>query len=207
MKNKKIIITILVIIIISIIIIIIKNNYKKSNCGNNISNKTLDGVEDYIYNINAYDADVEIIVNSNKNTNKYKAKQIVNKDECVEELIEPKNIEGIKFIYKENKLIIENTALDLKKVYENYPYIAENEMFLTDFINKYKNAKNANNAEIEEDNEAIVFKIENKNNKYKKEELLYVNKSTGEPNKIVIKDNNKKDIIYILYNKIKINNL
>ena len=48
----------------------LKKDYKNINIGNNISNKTLDEVEDYILNISSYKAKLEVTINSNKNTNK-----------------------------------------------------------------------------------------------------------------------------------------
>ena len=69
-KQKIIIITIIVIAIVIFISIFLKINYKKINTGNNILNKTLDEVQEYICNINSYEAIMEVTINSNKNTNK-----------------------------------------------------------------------------------------------------------------------------------------
>lgn len=204
MKDKKIIILSLIvgIIIIGIIMVILKNNHK--NIGNNISNKTLEECEQYIFNINSYKATAEITVQSNKNTNKYLVKQEVDSNEFYQEIIEPENIKGVKIIYSNNKLTVENTELNLSKIFENYPYIEENVMFLTDFINLYQN--NKEKTEIKEEDNIIIFTI-NTNNQYKKTEQLYLNKENGKPIKLIVQDNNKKDTIYILYNEIIINNL
>ena len=42
-------------------------------------------------------------------------------------------------------------------------------------------------------------------NKYQKYETLYINKVTGKPTKMEIKDINQNTIIYIIYNEININ--
>ena len=80
--------------------VILKNNHK--NIGNNISNKTLEECEQYIFNINSYKATAEITVQSNKNINKYLVKQEVNSNESYQEIIEPENIKGVKIIYSNN---------------------------------------------------------------------------------------------------------
>ena len=73
MNKKKIIWGSLAIIIVLVILIFsIFNffNYKKVQIGNNISDKTLQEIEEYILNISSYDAEIEVTVESNKNTNK-----------------------------------------------------------------------------------------------------------------------------------------
>lgn len=108
-------------------------------------------------------------------------------------------------IYKNNNLVLENTTLNLKSIYENYPYVQENALFLTDFIQVYKIAKDDKSASIYEKENNIVVKIENKN-KYRKIETLYLNKDNGLPEKLEIEDINQNIIVYILYNEIKLNN-
>lgn len=108
-------------------------------------------------------------------------------------------------IYKDNNLVVENTTLNLKNVYENYPYIQENALFLTDFIQQYEVAKENKLASISEKENDIVVKIENKN-RYRKIEKLYLNQNNGLPEKLEIEDINKNIIVYILYNEIKLNN-
>ena len=207
MKSKKSIFIILLVavVIVCIIIFFLKNNYKIANVGNNISNKTLDECEKYIFNINSYEATAEITVQSNKNTNKYIVKQNVNKDESLQEILEPENVKGVKIKYKDKKLTITNTELDLKKIYEDYPYIEDNILFLTDFISKYKEAKENNNVSISEEENMVIFTINN-GSKYRKNEKLYINEDTGMPIKLIVQDDNKKDTVYILYNETKINN-
>jgi outer membrane lipoprotein-sorting protein len=43
--------------------------------------------------------------------------------------------------------------------------------------------------------------------KYIKYKTLYIDKNTGKPTKMEIKDIAQKVLVYILYNEIKINNL
>ena len=203
-KQKIIIITIIAIAIVIFISIFFKINYKKINTGNNIPNKTLDEVQEYICNINSYEATMEVTINSNKNTNKYKIKQTHDENEDIQEILEPENVKGIKFIYKNNTLQIINTNLNLTKIYNNYPYIESNNLWLNDFLEEYKQADNENKEATENDEEVVLkLEVQNEDSNIKYKEL-YLDKKTGNPTKLLIQDNNKNTVIYILYSEITI---
>ena len=203
-KQKIIIITIIAIAIVIFISIFFKINYKKINTGNNILNKTLDEVQEYICNINSYEATMEVTINSNKNTNKYKIKQTHDESEDTQEILEPENVKGIKFIYKDNTLQIINTNLNLTKIYNNYPYIESNNLWLNDFLEEYKQADNENKEATENDEEVVLkLEVQNEDSNIKYKEL-YLDKKTGNPTKLLIQDNNKNTVIYILYSEITI---
>ncbi len=204
-KNRRILLFIGVLIGFLLIIFIInftRKDYKNINIGNNISNKTLDDVEEYILNISSYKAKLEVTINSNKNTNKYILTQVHNKDEDVQEIISPENIKGMKLLYKDNTLTIKNTMLDLQKVYNNYPYIESNNLWLNSFIEEYKISKNK---KIFNEDENIIILIEVSMDSKIKYKELYLDKKTLKPTKLLLQDNNKKAIIYILYNEIELN--
>ena len=203
-KQKIIIITIIAIAIVIFVSIFLKINYKKINTGNNILNKTLDEVQEYICNINSYEATMEVTINSNKNTNKYKIKQTHDENEDIQEILEPENVKGIKFIYKDNTLQIINTNLNLTKIYNNYPYIESNNLWLNDFLEEYKQADNENKEATENDEEVVLkLEVQNEDSNIKYKEL-YLDKKTGNPTKLLIQDNNKNTVIYILYSEITI---
>ncbi len=203
-KQKIIIITIIAIAIVIFVSIFFKINYKKINTGNNILNKTLDEVQEYICNINSYEATMEVTINSNKNTNKYKIKQTHDENEDIQEILEPENVKGIKFIYKNNTLQIINTNLNLTKIYNNYPYIESNNLWLNDFLEEYKQADNENKEATENDEEVVLkLEVQNEDSNIKYKEL-YLDKKTGNPTKLLIQDNNKNTVIYILYSEITI---
>lgn len=206
-KNKKIFIIITSIFFIFILSIIFftqfyKNNYKTINIGNTNTNKTLEEVKDYILNINSYKATLEVTIKSNKNTNKYILTQIHNKDTDIQEIIKPDNIKGVRLTYKNQTLKIENTNLNLEKIYNNYPYIESNNLWLNSFIEQYKIADNPN---ISIQDETIFMSFEVKNDPIIKHKELYLDKKTLKPTKLLIQDNNKNEIIYILYNEIEVN--
>ena len=203
----KKIITIAIIIIVLISLFFVKFNYKKLKLGNNMSSKTAEEIAEYILGINSYEAKEEITVESNKNTNKYVAIEKCNLENNLfsKEILEPENLNGMKFSYDGTNLKIENSKLSLNKMYENYPYIGEEDLSLVDFINSYKEAEST---KIEDINNEIIITVELKNgNKYIAYKKLYIDKNNGNPIKMQIQNISQKEIIYILYNEIKINNL
>ncbi len=203
----KKVITIIVILVTIITVIIVKLSYKKIKYGNNINSKSTEEITKYILDINSYEAKEEITVKSNKNTNKYVILEKCNKNENLykKEFIEPENIKGLSFIYDGIDLKIENSRLSLKKIYENYLYIEEENSSIFDFIKTYKESEKT---KIEETNEEIILIAKVKNgNKYIAYKKLYINRFSKKPIKMEIQNISQNEIMYILYNEIKINNL
>lgn len=98
---------------------------------------------------------------------------------------------------------MKNTNLNLSKIYENYPKISENTLFLTDFIENYKND---DNKEIKEtDENTIVMEIKSEKNRYNACQKLYISKKNLKPEKLEIIEKNNNTRVYILYNEIEIN--
>lgn len=210
MKNKKIIfISILILAIVSILIfILLKTNYKNKNFGNNMSNKNLEEIEKYILDISSYTAKMDVTVESNKNTNKYVMEQRYEKGKkSKQKILEPANIEGLEIIYEDNKLTINNAKNNLKTMYENYPNLMENCLWLNAFIEDYKTEKNEGKVSIVEKNGKVIMatKTRNENNRYIYSKELHIDKEAGKIEKLVVQDINKKNLIYILYNEITVN--
>ena len=201
--NKKKIIKIICIcstflLLLILFIFFYANKSKKMKFGNNSSNQEI--IEN-ILNISSYETMIEVEVNSNKNTNKYVIKQTYIKGKTSEqEILEPENIQGIKIIKNENELKLENSKLNLTKIYNDYAYITDNCMDLNTFIELYQQNEKQ---EYEEKNGEIILDIENTDNPYTKYRTLYISKETGNPTKMEIKDNSKKTSIYILYREVK----
>lgn len=206
-KKPIIIVLILFLIVLMIYFFINKNNKlfnKNFNIGNNITNKSIQEIEEYILNISYYEAELEVTVQSNKNTNKYILKQKYINSKLEEQVVvEPSNIEGLTILYENGKLTVNNTKLNLQTVYDNYEEITQNNLWLNSFIEEYKNN---NNRSISEDSNYVIMTVNTANN-YEKVETLYINKNTGNPEKMIIQDKNQKNMVYILYNEIRINNL
>lgn len=202
-KRKTIIIIAIILLIIILAIFFIKNNNNTAKTSKIGNNSTSQDIVNYILNISSYEAQVEVEVKSNKNTNKYKIKQkYISKEDNMQEIIEPSNIQGVKIIKEGNNLKIENTKLSLTKIIENYQDITENNLDLINFIENYKN--NSNSKYKEENNQIIMETTAKTENNYQKYKKLYLSKENGNPIKMEIKDTNQNTIIYIIYNEIKI---
>lgn len=206
-SNKRKIIVITLIIVSLLAIFFIKQNNKTAKILKIGNNSTSQEIVDYILNISSYETEIDVEVKSNKNSNKYKIKQkYINKENNEQEVLEPSNIQGVKIIKENNNLKIENTRLSLTRVIENYKDITQNNLDLISFIENYRNNSNSN---YKEDNNQIIMETTAKytENNYQKYEKLYISKENGEPIKMEIKDTNQNTIIYIIYNKIKINKI
>lgn len=200
MKNKKLFYLIgVVLLIIILLVLIFKNTTKKSINGNNMNSQE---IVDYILNINSYKAQITVQVNSNKNTNKYIIKQEYNTENgCMQEVLEPANIAGVKITRKEENLIIENTNLNLSKMFSNYKGLEDNSLDLCNFIQEYK--ANSESSFEQKDNEIIMTTTNN--NKYNKIKVLYIDKEHVVPTRLQIKDDNQNTTIIIEYNNIELN--
>lgn len=201
--NKWIKILIIVVAICSILLILknfIKTNYKKEESGNN---KNIKEIEEYILNINSYKAKIKVTVKSNKNVNFYEFEQEVKFPQTATQIAtSPESLEGIKIAYKDGILEITNTQFNLSKIYKDYPYVSDNIMFLTSFLEGYKTAEDK---EIIEENDKIVMSYKKEKNKYTNKQKLYINKSTLKPENLQIYDINNDCRVDIVYNEIEFN--
>ena len=199
--SKKMLLFLILILIIVLGIFIYKNMSKNFKFGNNMSSQE---IVDYILNINSYKSNVTIQVNSNKNKNKYILNQEYDtQNGSIQEVVEPSNIAGVKIIRKENNLTIENSKLNLSTIFENYKGLEENSLDLSTFINDYKNYEKSN---FEENDAEIIMETKsNSQNKYTENKILYINKETKLPTKLIIEDDNQNMTINIQYNEIALN--
>lgn len=205
-KRKITIIIAIIILLVILAIFFIKNNNNTAKTSKIGNNSTSQEIIDYILNISSYETQIDVEVKSNKNSNKYKIKQTyINNETNTQEVLEPSNIQGVKIIKEGTNLKIENTKLSLTKIIENYPDITQNNLDLISFIESYKN--NSNSKFKEENNQIIMETTAKTENNYQKYETLYISKETGTPIKMEIKDTNQNEIIYIIYNEIKINKI
>lgn len=208
MEKKKLIIIlgILAVLVTSVIIyFFIKNNYKNLKSGNNMSNKNLKEIEEYILSIRSYNAKIEVEIQSNKNKNKYVLEQKYAEPNVQKQIVlEPSNIEGLETIFDGNNLKINNTKLNLSTVYENYSDVTSNFLWLNTFTEEYKKMIETGKQNIIEQNGIIIMEIKDADELNKK---LYIDRKTGKPIKMQIKNVSKNTSVYILYNEIEINSL
>lgn len=198
MKKKYIIILICLFFIIFSIFY-----YKKFINGNNIFKKNEEEIIENILSANFnYTAEAEVTVYSNKNENTYRIKQEETEEHSFLEVISDGDIKGLNLEYKDNKMILKNTELNLEKIFENYNELSSNYLFLKNFSRDYLESEEN---EIKEDEETIVIKITLLNsNKYIKYKELYVNKDTGLPEKLIIKNSDKQIKVCIIYINVEI---
>lgn len=198
MKNKKIILICICVIIFLIIISILY--YKNQNRGNNII-KSITDFKEYILNISSYEATIEVEIISNKNTNKYIIKQWYNSPNYFKQEVQaPENIKGLITIYDGSNLKIENSRLDLSKIYNDYHCLSNDTLSLNSFIEDCKRTE----PKYSETENEIELEITNAN-RYNCYKRLSISKSSGMPTKMEIMDENKKTLVYILYKEITIN--
>ena len=177
-----------------------KKDYKKDENGNT---KNIKEIEQYILNVNSYKAKIKVTVKSNKNVNFYELMQEVKTNNETKQIaLSPKDLEGIEISYKDGTIEIKNTRYNLTTIYKNYPYISDNSMYLTSFIEGYKKAENK---EIKEVDNKIELSYETKKNKYNNKQKLYINKSTLLPENMQILNISNDTKVDILYNEIELN--
>ena len=199
--NKKIFYILIIILIIILVLFIYKKVIKNSKIGNNMTSQE---IVDYILNINSYKSNITVQVNSNKNKNKYILNQEYNTENgIIQEIVEPANIKGVRIIKKDGNLNLENTNLNLTTIFENYKGLEENSLDLNAFIDDYKKC-NVSNYE-ENDTEIIMETKSDNQNKYIENKILYINKESKLPTKLIVEDNNQNTTINIQYNEIELN--
>ncbi len=211
--KKKIIIAISIIVIAVAILIfyfLFKNDNKNLNIGNNLNNKTLQEIEEYILNISSYEAEIEVQVESNKNQTKYVISQNYVSPNIEKQVVkEPSNIQGLETIYDGTKLTIHNSKLNLTTIYENYQYLTDNFLWLNSFISDYQKAKSSGKGtKLYEQNNQVIMEVNlDSQNPYVSSKKLIIDRNTGTICKLVVQDKNQKNLVYILYNEIKMNSL
>lgn len=201
MKNKKIIILTIIIAILIFIIIFALYYYKKGKIGNTIINKSEEQIIESILNIKSYDANLEVTIQTNKNTTQYALKQELKEEKCIQEVVKPENIAGVITEYDGNSLKIRNNKLNLETTFQDYKYITENNLWLNSFVKEFKETNNKKTSATEKE---IILEIDNRKNTYSSYKKLYIDKKTGKPTKMQIEDVNQKVLVYILYTEIKI---
>lgn len=202
-------IAIFVIILASILLYFsFQKNNKNLNVGNNMTSKSMQEIEEYILNISSYEATIDVTVQSNKNETKYQLKQSFCMPNIAKQVVlQPSNIEGLQTIYDGKNLTLNHTKLNASTLYENYPSIMNNYLWLNCFINEYQEQKQTGKqTKLSEENNTICMEVNLEGiSPYISHKKLFIDKQTGNITKLVIQDKNKKNIVYIVYNEIKMN--
>lgn len=198
MKFKK---NVFIFVLICIIVFSIFY-YIFSSFGNNKNRNQNEIVDNILNDLEEYEANILVTVTSNKNENHYSMYQFYNKNTSKAVINSPENIKDMIIEIDNNVLKITNTKINMEKIYKDYEFILNNNLFLNVFLEDYKN----NDSEFYEQNDEIILdvKINNSNNTYIKFKELHIDKKTGLPKELIMKDNTKKTRISIIYNDIKI---
>ena len=192
MNPKKIIIILgITILIISITIFFIWN-YKIGKNGNTMINKSEEEIVETILTMKSYRATLNITVETNKNKTQYTVKQNLENGKAKQEVIEPENIAGVITEYDGEKITIKNNKLNLETTFQNYQYIVENGLWLDSFIETYQK-----NGSITRNETEIILETKKEDNPYQTYQALYIDKKTGKPTKMIVKDINQKTLVYI----------
>lgn len=199
MNPKKIIIILGITILIIGITIFFIWNYKIGKNGNTMINKSEEEIVETILTMKSYRATLNITVETNKNKTQYTVKQNLENGKAKQEVIEPENIAGVITEYDGEKITIKNNKLNLETTFQNYQYIVENGLWLDSFIEKYQKNGSTTRNETE-----IILETKKEDNPYQTYQVLYIDKKTGKPTKMIVKDINQKTLVYILYTEITI---
>ena len=226
--RKKIIICMSMLILVVVIIIltnVLKKSNKKIQIGNNNSIKEITE----ILNIESYKANITVKVKSNKNENEYKIYQEVKKNQYEKaKITSPEEINGVEILFENNILSIKNSKINASKIYKNYDNIGSNSLFLTDFLEEFKDKNNEQNfsKNINEYNKNLTESTNNSkenitrniekdanetrliiktNDVYSSKKKLTIDNKTMKPTKMIIQDNTQNTRVYILYNEIEFN--
>ena len=192
----------IIIIIVTLLIcnFFIKSNYKIEQNGNN---KNIQEIEQYILNVASYKAEINVTISSNKNANFYEFEQEVRGQSYSKQLaLSPNSLAGMEIIYENGIITILNTQYSLSNIYENYPFVSTNSLFLTSFIEGYRNSETK---KIEEIDGKIQMSYISKINKYNNKQILYINKANLEPENLQVYDINNELKVDIKYNEIELN--
>ena len=191
----------IVLIIIILILIFSFFYYKNEKLGNTIIKLSKEKIVENILNGDfCYESKVKVKIYSNKNENEYNLKIKETLNENTLEVVEKNDISGLRIENKDGDLIIKSNKLKLSKIYEDYHEMMDNSLLLSTFVKEC----NSSNKNIEENNDEIIIKIILKDyTKYIKYKELYLDKSTGMPTKLIIKDSSNKPKIIIEYTSIK----
>lgn len=176
--------------------------YIFSSFGNNKNRNQNEIVDNILNNMVEYEANITVNIISNKNENTYNMDQFYSTSSSKTVINSPENIAGMIIENENNTLKITNTKINMEKIYNDYEYVLNNNLFLSVFVDDYKN----NFSEMYEQDDEIILstKLSNNESTYIKFKELHLNKETGLPKELLMKDNTKKTQISIIYNDIKI---
>lgn len=201
MKLKTVIVILMIAILLISITIFCIWYYKNGKNGNTMINKSEEEIIETILNMKSYQAKLDITIETNKNKTQYMVQQSLEDGKAKQEVLKPENIAGVITEYDGKNLTIKNNKLNLESTFQNYQYMVENTLWLDSFIEIYKTKETS---KITSKENEILLEIKKEENPYQAYQTLHIDKKTGKPTKMIVKDINQKTLVYILYTEITI---
>lgn len=201
MKLKTVIVILMIAILLISITIFCIWYYKNGKNGNTMINKSEEEIIETILNMKSYQAKLDITIETNKNKTQYMVQQSLVDGKAKQEVLKPENIAGVITEYDGKNLTIKNNKLNLESTFQNYQYMVENTLWLDSFIEIYKTKETS---KITSKENEILLEIKKEENPYQTYQTLHIDKKTGKPTKMIVKDINQKTLVYILYTEITI---
>jgi len=154
-----------------------------------------------VISISSYEclADVEVI--GNKTPTKYKFKHKFNSSNTyIIETILPQELAGNTVEYVGDKIIIKNPKMNDTLELPNEGEMSKN-LFIGDFINNFKDS---NDLVVEMDEDFLILKTNIKSSsEYFDTQILFVDKKTKTPHKMLILDKKQKERFIVKYSKFE----
>ena len=196
-KKRKIIVVFFCSLLVLIMMLYAYKNKKNGNTIGSFKKNQLGNITA----ISSYEAIIDVTVTTPKTTNYYVLKQFYAAPYHFKQIVqEPQMLENLAITYDGSSLKITNTSLGLNKLYTNYSFLSENNLWLPTCIENY--TLKSKNTETEEN-----WILENplKENPYFTKQILTISKKTGLPVSLQVENNNKTNQIYINYREITLN--
>ncbi len=156
---------------------------------------------DKITSISYYECTANVEVRGNKTPSNYEFKHTFNSpDSYLIETILPSELKGTVVEYIGDKIIIKNSGVGDEVELPNEGEVSKN-LFVGDFINNFKDSSDLI---ISMDDTTLVLETKIKSNsEYFDTQILFVDKKTSTPQKMVILDDEQNERFIVYYNNFK----
>lgn len=221
-KKTKVFVAIITVILISLIAVYTLYKVSRLLNGDSIKNITeyIGGKESSIFNMTSYEAEYDVIIISNKNTNSYAIKELYSSGKTKYEYVDSIGSK-VSMIINQNKIKIQNdsqknvmvqdfenigmentisisTFLEIYNIKGSIPIIETKEYLKDGYLKilmKVRQNEDVNNLDDKYTN--ILKNISNIE--------LEINEKTKLPSTYIVYNKNKKEVVSIIYNKFNIN--
>lgn len=187
-----------------LLFILVFSSFLVSCTGNN-EEKIIENLGKTLDNYTGYETEAEIKITMDEKESIYKLREnYINEDEIILEILEPKDSSGVIIEYKGDNIFLNNTSINqsisLKSIKGIHKGLLFGEVFKDrNLITSIKEEK------IDEINYYIINYTPKDKNKYNKEKIIYLNKKSFKPDKMIVIDENNDQRVLIKYQNFKFN--